>query len=271
MTSEQHEQLSRRQVFKIGGMTVSLAALVAACGEDRSGDTAPGRVGNAPTVPVLPDYAVNDAVLLRTASSLENTAVFVYETAEGLGVLGDEVPPLIAQIVQNHRDTSALMGELTEAAGGQAWTGTNPWMMDRMIEPMIALIADSDDPARDVVNLAITLENIASATHQSLTTLMTTQEQRLAVAGASVQEARHAAAIVLDNFGIARRASPVLTGGEVVNVNSIIPRYAVESKFGVTAQQEIYVGQADENGVRRSFLVPTPAANSFIYEELDDA
>ncbi len=263
-------RVGRRQALKIGGLSVSLAALAAACG-DIQGDTVPGRVGNAPTIPPLPEYEVNDAVLLRTASSLENTAVYVYETAQGLGAFEGGLATLVERLIENHTATATIMGDLTEAAGGTAWTTTNPWIMDRAIEPILAVIVDSDDPARDVVNLAITLENLASSTHQTLTSLLTESDQRVAVAQAAAEEARHSAALVLEAYGTARRVSPALLGGEVVNVSGIIPRYAIETKFGSVAQEEVLLGSTDENGNRSSFLLATPAANSFIYEELDES
>ncbi len=280
MTSEQNAPLTlgnldarvgRRQALKIGGLTVSLAALVAACGNDRNGDESAGRVGNAEAVEALPDYAVNAAVLLRTASSLENTAVYVYEAAQDLGVLEGDMATLVERLIENHTATSAEMGELTAAAGGTAWTSTNPWLMERSIEPMLATIADSDDPGRDVVNLAITLENMASSTHQTLTSLLTDADERLAVANASTQEARHSAAIVLEAFGTARRVSPLLVGEDLVNANGVISRYAIETTFGSVAQQEINLGVADENGGRTTYLLATPAGNSYIYEELTEA
>ena len=263
-------RVGRRQALKIGGLSVSLAALVAACG-DVQGDTVPGRVGNAPKVTALPEYEVNDAVLLRTASSLELTAVAVYETAQGLGILEGDLATLVERLIENHTATAARMGELTEAAGGTAWTTTNPWIMDRAIEPILATIADSDDVARDVVNFAITLENVASSTHQTLTALLSESAQRVAVAQASAEEARHSATLVLEAFGTARRVSPLLTGGELVNVSGVIPRYAIETKFGSVAQEELLVGAADENGNRTSYLLATPSDNAFIYEELDEA
>lgn len=269
-TSRLDARVGRRQALKIGGLSVSLAALVAACG-DIAGDETAGRVGNAPTIPPLPDYEVTDAVLLRTASSLENTAVVVYETAQELGILEGDLATLVERLIENHMATAARMGELTEAAGGTAWTTTNPWIMDRAIDPILASIADSDDAVRDVVNLAITFENVASATHQTLTTLLSEREQRLAAANASAEEARHAATLVLQVYGTARRASPALLGEELVNVNGVIPRYAIESKFGSVAQEELLVGEADENGNRTSYVLSTPAANSFIYEELEES
>ncbi len=66
---------SRRDAFKIGGVTIGLATLVAACGAGREGDDDPGRVGSAPVPTALPEYPVDDAVLLRTPSSREYTAL----------------------------------------------------------------------------------------------------------------------------------------------------------------------------------------------------
>ena len=43
---------------------------------------------------------------------------------------------------------------------------------------------------------------------------------------------------------------------------------ASNSTFGSLAQPELIIGEADENGSRPTFLLATPAANSFIYEEL---
>lgn len=281
-------RIGRRQALKIGGLSVSLAALVAACG-DISGDETPGRVGNAPVVTSPPDYEVNDAVLLRTASSLELTAVAVYEAAQSLGILDDDLAALVERLIEDHTATAARMGELTEAAGGIAWTSTNPWIMERSVEPIIATIlapkvltnADgeveaevertSEEIGLDVVDFAITLENMASATHQTLTSLLSESDQRVAVANASTREARNSATLVLEVFGTARRVSPALFGEEVVNVNGTIPRYAIETTFGSVAQQELLVGATDENGNRTSYLLATPAANSLIYEELDEA
>jgi hypothetical protein len=143
--------------------------------------------------------------------------------------------------------------------------------MERSIEPMLATILDSDDPARDVVNLAITFENMAAATHQTLTSLLSETDQRLAVANASAQEARHSATLVLEAYGTGRRVSPLLLGEELVNANGLIARYAIETKFGSVAQQDLNLGVADENGARTPYVVSTPAANSLIYEELTES
>jgi hypothetical protein len=268
-TANLDARVGRRQALRIGGLSVSLAALVAACGNDRTGDTAPGRVGNADPILPLPDYPVNDVVLLRTASSLELTAVAVYETAKGLGVLEGSTADLVDRIQANHQATADKMAALTEAAGGTAWTDTNPWIMERAIAPILDTIGMSDDVGRDVINLAITLENLAASTHQTLTGILTEAAQRLATANASTEESRHSAALVLDVFGTANRFSPALVNEDVERTpENTLAMYAINSTFGSLAQQELIVGEADENGSRTTFLLATPAANSFIYEEL---
>lgn len=265
-------RVGRRDALRIGGLTLSLGAIVAACGSDRDGDTDPGRVGNAPPATALPDYEVNDAVLLRTASSLELTAVYVYETAKGLGVFEGATATLVDRLIADHTEVAAVMGGLTEAAGGEAWTTTNPWIMDRAIGPILAAVVDSDDPARDVISVAITLENLASATHQTLSVLLTESGQRMAVMAAAAEEARHAATLVLDSFGIANRFTPSLVGEEVTKTaDNTLRQYAINATFGSVGQLELVVGKADENGTRTTFLLATPAANSFIYEEYDQS
>jgi hypothetical protein len=63
--------------------------------------------------------------------------------------------------------------------------------------------------------------------------------------------------------------SPAINGGEVPAVDGIPEQFAITSRFGSTAQFELTVGPADENGVRTSFLLNTPAENAYIYNELE--
>lgn len=265
-------RLSRRQAFKIGGLTVSVAAIVAACGEDRGGDTAPGRVGYAPPVTDPPDYPVDDVVLLRTASSLENTAVYVYEQALALGVLDADTTALVEELVANHEDVADTMGELTRAAGGEAWECTNPWIMDRLIEPVLALIAESDDPARDVFNTAVALEDLAASTHQVLSVELTEPDAKTATLAAAILESRHSAALVVRVRGAEGYITPELVEPNVgvpTDASGVPQRYAVSTRFGSVGQAELIVGPADENGARESFLLQTPAENSYVYSELE--
>jgi hypothetical protein len=268
--SKSDSQVTRRQAFKIGGLTVSLAALVAACGDDIQGDTSPGRVGYAPPITDPPEYEVDDAVLLRTASSLEYTAIAVYEQALEIGGLDESGQALVETLIANHQAVADEMGTLTEAEGGVAWECTNPWLVDRLITPVLEAITMSDDPTRDVLNLAVALENLAASTHQILAVELSSTEAKTATLEAATLASRQSAAIVVLTRGADGYISPEVFGDGVPTDPSGVPyTYAITSRFGSVGQAELIVGAPDENGGRESFTVQTPAANSFIYNELE--
>ncbi len=320
---------TRRQAIKAGGLSVTLAALVAACGDGREGDDAPGRVGNAPSVTSPPEYEVDDAVLLRTASSLEYTAIAVYEEALGIdGAIPADLVPIVNRLIEDHQSVADRMVDLTEAAGGVAWTEPNPWFMGRLVSPTVELIqseivgvvttdedgstkvqvigelfdiqenittslgeitatssVDTDDlsdgdeitftrlpdaASEDVLAFAQALESLAAASHQELASAASTIDARVAHLEAASLEARHAAKLAIAIQGSDGYISPALVGEDVVpSPRFQIRHFAVESVFGETAQIEIKAGPADLNAVRESVVMQTPAANSFVYNELD--
>jgi hypothetical protein len=260
----------RRDALKLGGLTVSVAALVAACGNDRTGDDAPGRVGYAPPITDPPDYPIDDAVLLRTASSLELTLVDVYETILGVGVLEGDQVLLVERLIEDHQAVADEMGELTDSVGGTAWECTNPWYMSRLVEPLLAAVQGSDDPVRDILNTANALESIAAATHQTLTLELTDEAASAATMAAATLESRHAAAIVAASRGAEGYVSPTIGGGGVASDAQGIPlKFAITDRFGSTGQIELTVGAPDENGVRETFILQTPSLNALIYNELE--
>lgn len=272
MTFDPNIRTDRRRALKAGGLTVTLAALVAACGEDRGGDDAPGRVGNAPVVTSPPDYEVDQAVLLRTASSLEYTAIAVYDVVRDFDVLDTD---MIDRLVADHQDTADIMVGLTEDTGGDGWTEPNPWFMERLVGPLVEAITSgdrSDDDIRaDLFSSVIALENLAAASHQELSTLTTSTDARVAHLEAALLEARHGAKLAIENSGDTKNyISPAMVGEDVArDERGGIPYYAISSTFGETAQIDLIAGPADENGVRPSFALQTPAANSLVYNELE--
>lgn len=262
--------LSRRQAFKIGGLTVSVAALVAACGDDRGVGSAPGRVGYAPPITDPPDYPVDDAALLRTASSLENTAVAVYEQALQIDGVGAPVQTLMEGLIDNHQAVADEMGALTDAEGGVPWECTNPWLDNRLIEPVLAAIVESDNPARDAVSFAVALENLAASTHQILSVGLSSPEAKTATLEAATQASRQSAALVIAARGEDGYISPAVAGdGVPTDAEGLPEQFAITSRFGSVGQAELILGKPNENGVRQTFLLQPPAANSFIYNELE--
>ena len=103
--------LSRRRFFIAGGATISFGALLAACGGSTTTDIA--RIGNAPEKTKLVDAPVTDIALLRTATSLEHNAIFVYEAVVAAGLLSGDAAILAARFLSDHQAHAEATASLT--------------------------------------------------------------------------------------------------------------------------------------------------------------
>ncbi len=112
--------LDRRQLLRNGGLALSMSAIVAACGSNRGGSTDPGRLGVAEAAPEAEQGEINDIVLLRTAQSLEYTALAVYDAAAATGVLSSAEAALTGRFVEDHTGHAAALGTLITAGGGRS-------------------------------------------------------------------------------------------------------------------------------------------------------
>jgi hypothetical protein len=262
-------RVDRRQALKIGGITASFAAIVAACGTT-TGSQTPGRVGYAPAVTDPPDYAVDDAVRLRTASSLEETIVSVYGRLLDSGSLSGPSKLLTERLIDNHQEVADQMAALTDAEGGVPWECTNPWLDNRLIEPVFEAIKASDNPERDVLYFAVALENLAASTHQVNSVELSAPEAKVVSLEAATQASRQSAALVALARGPEGYISPEVIGEGVPTDPDGVPyQYSITSRFGSVGQAELVVGPPDKNGVYESFTLQTPAENSFVYNELE--
>jgi hypothetical protein len=260
--------IGRRDVLRLGGLTIAVGALVAACGEGRNGSSAPGRVGQATPITDPPTYVVDDAVLLRTAASLENTTDQVYGAILDLGKLEGANKSVVEQLQTLHQTTATTMNDLVVEAGGEAWTCSNPWIDERVIKPLEEVISKSDDVARDIYNTTVAFENILAATYQQLAVALTKPAQRVASATAAAQASRNSAQIVVVFAGSKYYINPTLLGQDVKpNDAGFLPNYAIPFRFGSVEQVSLTVGPKLVNG-RQTFVLSTPAPNSFIYNEL---
>lgn len=265
---ESDSSLSRRQLLRNGGIVLSMGAVIAACGSNRSGVTAPGRVGfeDAPEEPNR-DLTVDDVVLLRTAQSLEHVAVEAHTMLLEMGLFG-EAAAVAERFVADHVAHSEAIGELITAAGGEPYACANPFVMGRAVEPVVAAIESSDDPERDAFAAAHALETWLGASHQALVSQLSDPALRSAVAGVCGDEHRHAATLALavndDPIG------PELGGdGEAVDAEGFPVPYAIPATFGQLGGVELVVGDIDDETVSRtSVTLQTPAQNTFVYNDL---
>lgn len=269
--------LSRRRFFIAGGATISFGALLAACGGSTTTEIA--RIGNAPEKTELVDAPVTDIALLRTATSLEHNAIFVYETVAAAGLLSGDAATLAARFLSDHKAHADATASLTEKLGGKAYNEPNPRLQSVYIEPALRLITGdeasgisaTDDAVADVLALAYALETIAGSTYQVYIPMLADPALRGAAIGIGEQEARHAAVIgsllnpsrLVSSFGLSIAAEYQ----EETDVPAAA--YAVPTAFGTKAPVPVTLGAANESGIRTSLNLETPSLNSMVYEYLD--
>lgn len=261
-------RVDRRSILRTGGITVSLGALLAACGEGRSGLEEPGRVGTAEPGSTLAEAPINDLTFLRTAQSLEHTAIDVYETALGLAVFDAGNTAVVRRFIADHREHSAALSRLISGLGGEVYTCSNPWIMERFIDQILERIQISDDPKRDVLATAHALESLTGATYQSFAGLLSDPQLRKAAMTIGADEQRHSATLAMVITGTpVGYVSPALFGEELETTDAGFPiPYAIASTFGRLGAQELVVGARDAEGARLAIGLQTPAENSYVYE-----
>lgn len=260
--------LDRRQLLRNGGLALSLGAVIAACGGGRGGSDDPGRLGVADPDPEVPDGDVDDVVLLRTAQSLEYTALAVYDAAAGTGALSDGQLALAGRFVDDHTGHAALLGSLITDNGGDEFTCPNPFLMDRAVVPVLDALDGSDDLQRDLLNIAHAFEAHAAASYQALVTLLGDRSLRSEVMRIGGDENRHAAALA-STINPDSIFSPAMFGEPVANDADGFPvPYAIPATFGQLTGIELVVGARDVDGSRFSTQLQTPAANSLVYDYL---
>lgn len=263
------QHLSRRRFLLAGGASISLGALLAACGGGES--TGIARIGLTPDPADLPSAPVTDVTLLRTATSLELNAIFVYEAAASAGYLSGDAAKLAARFLADHRAHADATAELTEAAGGRAFTDPNPRLQSVYVEPALGLIAEAADPAADVLALAYALETLAGATYQMYTPMLTDKELRRAAMGIGADEARHTATLgVVLNPDRLVSSQGLSVAAEYREDGEPLPFYAAPTAFGTLSPVPVTLGPVDEAGGRTTVNLETPYLNSMAYEYLDN-
>lgn len=201
---------SRRQFFRIGGLTVAGSALLVACGDDD--DDSASTTTSAAAVTTTEAGATTttaaaatetDLTLLRTASSIEVLAIETYQAAVDSGLVTDQAVADAALLFQEqHRDHAAALQAQTTSSGGEPFTDPNPYLQENVVDPAIAELTDQ----LSVVRLALDLENAAAQTYALAGGLLSTPTLRQTIMSIGGVEARHAAVLygVLDGAGTAQ-------------------------------------------------------------------
>ncbi|MBI4882890.1 MAG: hypothetical protein HY826_02405 [Actinobacteria bacterium] len=209
--------VARRQLFRLGGVTVASAVALAACGKSEAG--APGRVGVGEETPKLADPVVNNGVHMRTMAGIEQSIAAAYtrmideellavpsSTFPNVGDLSD----VVTAFLEHHSAAATTFNELAVGQNAEPWECGNTRLDDAFISVVFdrvengaeasdaaGAIAASDDPTRDMLNLVHTLESLSAASCQGLASQVTEPALRAAAATIGVASARQAALIAL--------------------------------------------------------------------------
>lgn len=264
------EAVNRRRFLTTTGATLSLGALVAACGGESDAGGIP-RVGTVPPTTALPDAPVTDVALLRTSTSLEHSAMNVYEALGS--TLGADAGELASRFLADHEANAATFAELTTAAGGEVFACPNPRFQRVYIEPAIQLIEGGDevepspDAAADSLTVAHALESLIGSTCQSFVPMLNDQELRMEMMNIGQQAARRSAVLAMLINPDVLIDSSSLPGGTAAEEGASTT-FAVPGAFGSLAPIPITIGAPDENGTATTVNPETLSLNSLAYEYL---
>ncbi len=220
MTNESNPLVSvsfdRRGLFRIGGITIATAAVLAACG-DTGGEL--GRVGVGAPTPTLLDPIVDDSVLLRTSASIETSIVNAYQHILDGGFLGRPSPThpdlgdqtdLVTNYLAHHKKSAESFNALAQEAGGEPWLCGNPRLDSAFIDMIFtrvekgatatdlnAEIGPSDDITRDMINLVWALESLSATSSQALMPQVTQASYRAEAMRIGARSARQSTLVSL--------------------------------------------------------------------------
>lgn len=260
--------LSRRELLRMGGLTVVGATFLAACGKQANVPESANiaSVGEVPPTTGLPAVEVTDAALMRTAASLEYNAIETYELVLSSGLLTGNYAKL-SDAVKRFRDDHVRHAEAVNGIavqlGSKSVTCGNARIRSLYIDPAVALITESGNPDAgvDVIALAHGLENLATQTYQGVVGLLSTSQLRAAAMRIGADEARHAvvlAQVLNPGFGAVGPTVNETTGK--ANVAS------VPMAFGAQSSVQVTIGAPNAEGVKTTVAMETPSLNSLVYD-----
>ena len=277
--NELNPSLGRRGLFRLGGLTVGTAALLAACGGSEAGEI--GTVGEGVADPGLETGTVDNGILLRTMASVETSIAAAYARIIADGLLGGtsaaypnlgDQSELVALYAEHHTAAAATYNDAAVAAGGEAWACGNPRLdavyigaiLERVTNGTPATdtakeIAASDDVVRDVANLVHALESLSAASGQALVNQVTEAPMRVAAVEVATRSARQAALLAL-------RLNPAGYLAVDATEDAIPVPVAKPTAFGSIGAITWVGGAGDENGVRMRVNFETPSLNSLVYD-----
>lgn len=187
----------RRAFLRLGGATVAMSAVIAACGTETDDElpvtgTLPPDAPDPRTAP--PGNRELDLNLLRTGQSIELLAVETYDTALGTDHAADPVlREALTLFRDQHADHAETLADLIISQDGEPFEQPNEYLSANVIGPATEALAAEED----VILLAVDVENTLAQTYVFSAEVLTTPELRQGIMSIGGVEARHLAVLAI--------------------------------------------------------------------------
>ena len=193
------EPFDRRRFLVAGGVTASLAAILVACATEDEAIPVSGEVAQPARLTQPP---VNDAVYLRTSSSIVHNAIDSYVALLDLGVLSPEDEDLISFVHDQHVEHAALLEAATVAVGGEAYAEPNEAITETVVVPSLDAINGGGDDPLDVLRYANAFDTLIGTTLQGFSPNVIDRAARQLMVGIIGSDNRHSAVVAsrIDGF-----------------------------------------------------------------------
>ena len=182
---------SRRTFFTVGGATVLGSAVMVGCSTAKKKQltqTGTTETTAAVTTTTAPGSEETDAILLRTAQSIERLAVETYASALTSGlVTTPDVVSAFTLFQDQHSQHADAIASITKGVGEEPYDEANPFLKITVVTPGLTAATDESD----VLVLATALERTAAETYAYAGGTFTTTKLREAIMTIGPTEARH--------------------------------------------------------------------------------
>ncbi len=184
---------SRRRLLRVGGLSLTLGTLVAAC----SGDDEPAPAAEPrKTTTTEPEPVASGTALLNTALSLEVLTFETYQAAlDGGLVERREVADAFRLFQQHHAEHRVALVAVVESEGQEPFDTGNPVVKVAIVDPALSAVAAE----RDLVRLLRDVEHLGAQLAVHAASILGTPELRATVMGIGAVASRRAA--FLDRLG----------------------------------------------------------------------
>ena len=189
---------NRRRFMNLSGLAVVGGAVLAACGSDKKNSSSSNgsTASTAATTATTSAAAKTDQTIARTAASLENFAVAVYDKAimnAAALKISDPIAKAAVLFKSQHDEHAKAFNAAAVQLGGQPYNEPNPTAA-KAFEAQIAALKTE----QDVLKFAFALEQIAAQTYQGVGMKLSTPMLRQTAMTVGGVEARHMA--ILGHF-----------------------------------------------------------------------